>query len=177
MTWRIGTLGFGLLAAAGFAVPAHAAAEPLGEDRAACLNGGPAIEVNLTGWKDRAGEIKLELYPGAQEDFLKDDRDLRKEGKFFRRVAVPVPPSGPVSLCIKAPHPGRFGLFVTHNRDGRNAFSIWQDGAGIASNRKIGRGKPRLEASTVEVPAGVAVLNIQLQYLRGLAFGPIRGKE
>ncbi|MBB4154985.1 uncharacterized protein (DUF2141 family) [Sphingomonas jinjuensis] len=156
------------------AAPAAARAEVLGSDAAACAARQPSIEVELEGFKDRKGEVKLELYPATAEDFLKDDRDLIKEGKLFRRVHVPTPPSGPVSMCIRVPGPGRYALLATHNRDGKNKFSIWQDGAGLSSNAKLGASKPKVTAAIVEVGNGVTRVPIRLQYLRGLGgFGPI----
>ena len=151
-----------------------ATAQLLGEDAAACANGGPAIRVDVVGLKDRKGELKLELYPANATDFLRDDRDLVREGKLFRRVRVPTPPSGGVAMCIRVPRPGRYALLFTHNRDGQNKFSFWSDGAGFASNQKLGRSRPKLAQAIVDVPAGVATITIRAQYLRGLSgFGPV----
>jgi uncharacterized protein (DUF2141 family) len=154
--------------------PAVAQAGVLGSDSAACMSGGgPAIRVNVDGLKDRAGELKLELYPANDADFLKDDRDLIKEGKFFRRVRVPTPATGPIALCIKAPMPGRYALLFTHNRDGKNKFNFWSDGAGFPSNERLGRSRPKLEMATINVPEGVVTTDIHAQYLRGLGgFAP-----
>ncbi|HTG39556.1 DUF2141 domain-containing protein [Sphingomonas sp.] len=164
--------------AAVMTTPATAQADVLGTDRTACIGGGggPAIRVNVMGLKDREGRLKLELYPANDEDFLKDDRDLLKEGKFFRRVWAETPSDGQVSLCIKAPRAGRYALLFTHDRDGRNKFDFWKDGAGFPSNRKLGRSRPKLEQAVIEVGNGVTVTNIRAQYLRGLGgFGPIKG--
>ena len=110
------TRGLGmLLALVGAAAALPAQGETLG-DSAACRNGGPAIRVEIIGLKDRSGGLKLELYPATEADFLKDDRDLIKQGKFFRRIRVPTPADGPVSLCIGVPQPGRYALLVTHDR-------------------------------------------------------------
>lgn len=157
------------------ASPRAAAADVMG-DSAACLSSdGPAIRANISGLKDRKGELKLELYPANQEDFLKDDRDLVKEGKVFRRVRVPTPQTGRVSLCIKVPHPGRYALLFTHNRDGKNKFDFWSDGAGFPSNRNLGRSKPKLAQAIIDVPGGVTTANITAQYLRGFSgFGPVK---
>lgn len=156
------------------ASPASADAGVLGSDAAACTSGqGPAILASIVGLKDRKGELKLELYPANQQDFLRDDRDLIREGKLFRRVRVPTPAAGGVQLCMRVPRPGRYALLFTHNRDGKNKFSIWADGAGFASNLRLGRSRPRLEQAIVEVPAGVASVTIRAQYLRGLSgFAP-----
>ena len=153
----------------------QAQAGVLGSDSAACTGGaGPAIRANVSGRKDRSGELKLELYPASEADFLKDDRDLIKEGKFFRRIRVPTPQSGAIALCIKAPTPGRYALLFTHNRDGKNKCDFWVDGAGFPSNVKLGRTRPKLGMAVINVGPGVTVTDIRAQYLRGLGgFGPM----
>jgi len=148
---------------------APASAQILGSDAEACSPGrGSAIQANITGLKDRTGELKLELYPANEEDFLKDDRDLLRENKLFRRVRVPTPPSGSIAMCMRVPRPGRYALLFTHNRDGKNKFSIWSDGAGFASNRRLGRSRPKVDEAIVDVGGGVAVVTIRAQYLRGV---------
>ena len=171
--------GIALCGAVVAPLTSEAKAGVLGADSAACTSGtGPAIRVNISGLKDRVGELKLELYPATQADFLKDDRDLVKEGKFFRRVRVATPQAGAVTMCIKAPTPGRYALLFTHNRDGRNKFDFWNDGAGFPSNVKLGRTRPKLNMATINVGPGVTTTNIQAQYLRGLGgFGPIKPKS
>ena len=156
----------------------EAQAGVLGPDSSACTSGhGPAIRVIVSGLKDRIGELKLELYPATEADFLKDDRDLVKEGKFFRSVRVPTPQTGAVVMCIKAPTPGRYALLFTHNRDGKNKFDFWSDGAGFPSNVKLGRTRPKLNMATINVGPGVTNTDIRAQYLRGLGgFGPMKPK-
>jgi len=149
----------------------------LGSDGAACNAGqGPAIQANIIGLKDRTGELKLELYPDNEQDFLKDDRDLLKEGKLFRRVRAPTPATGPTVMCMRVPRPGRYALLFTHNRDGKNKFSFWTDGAGFPSNIKLGRSRPKVTQAEISVGEGVTVTTIRAQYLRGLSgFGPVAG--
>lgn len=157
----------------GWTGAAHATV--LGADAAACASGdGPAILANISGLKDRIGDVRLELYPPDEDDFLKDDHKLIREGKTFRRVVVPTPKSGPVALCIRAPRPGRYALLFTHNRDNKNKFSFWSDGAGFPSNQRLGRSRPHLDQALITVGQGVTVTNIRAQYLRGLGgFGPL----
>lgn len=166
-----------MLAAAALAVlpPQAASAAIIGSDAAACESGRESsILVNVVGLKDRKGEMKLELYPANEDDFLKDDRDLIKEGKFFRRVRTPTPQIGAVEMCIRAPSAGRYALLVTHNRDGKNKFSFWSDGAGFASNQKLGRSRPKVNQAIVDVRSGVTPVTVRMQYLRGLGgFGPM----
>lgn len=166
---------FALLSVAFVAALAATPAEPrgratIGSDAAACDAGtGPAIHVIVAGLKDRKGRLKLELYPANAQDFLRDDRELLKEGKAFRRVWADMPPTGAVEMCIQAPAPGNYGLFFTHDRDGKNKFNFWTDGGGITSNTRIGASKPKVAASTVEVGTGVTTITIRAQYLRGLS--------
>ena len=165
-----------LLSLAALLAPQTVAAQVLGADAAACEpGGGPAIRVDVSGFKDRTGSLKLELYPATDADFLKDDRDLQAEGKLFRRVRAEFPPSGPVSLCIRVPRPGTYALLFTHDRDGRNKFNVWSDGAGVPSNTRLGRSRPKVEGATISVGSGVTVASIRVQYLRGFppAFGPV----
>ena len=167
---------FAALAIATLTVAPAASADAgvLGSDAAACATGGPAILATVVGLKDRTGELKLELYPANETDFLRDDRDLIREGKVFRRVRAPTPAAGGVQMCMRVPHPGRYALLFTHNRDGKNKFSIWSDGAGFATNQRLGRSRPKLAQAIVDVPSGVTSVTIRAQYLHGLSgFSPM----
>lgn len=163
-----------VLLAATLPAPPALAQTVLGEDAAACNGGnGPAIRVHVTGLKDRIGRLKLELYPANEEDFLKDDTKLKNEGRFFRRIWAQTPAGGGVTLCIRAPRPGRYALLFTHDRDGKNKFNFWRDGVGFPSNRKLGRSRPKWDEATINVGGGVSRVTIHTQYLRGLSgFAP-----
>lgn len=170
------TVRYAVPALLALTIPAAPAfAQPvLGEDATACNGGaGSAIRVQVAGLKDRIGRLKLELYPANEDDFLKDDRDLKRENKFFRRIWADTPASGTVALCIKAPRPGQYALLFTHDRDGKNKFNFWRDGAGFPSNRKLGRSRPKLEEAKINVGGGVTRVTIRAQYLRGFSgFAP-----
>lgn len=172
---RVAAATFAALAVLAGAPAAAQQAAAIGSDADACAaNRGPAIRVNVVGLKDRIGRLKLELYPATEEDFLKDDRDLVKEGKFFRRIWAATPARGDVALCIRAPAPGRYALLFTHDRDDKNKFNFWKDGAGFPSNAKLGRSRPQLSQALVTVGSGVTTVSVRAQYLRGLSgFGPV----
>lgn len=140
-----------------------------------CASGaGPRVTVNVLGLKDRSGRLKLELYPATETDFLKDDRDLRREGKPFRRIWAQTPASGAVSLCIRAPSEGRWALLFTHDRDGKNKFNFWQDGAGFPSNARLGRSRPKVRQALINVAPNGGQITVRAQYLKGLGgFGPL----
>lgn len=153
------------------AAPAHAQDAFDGS----CASGpGPRLYVNVNGLKDREGRMKLEIYPANEDDFLKDDRDLKREGKPFRRVWASTPQTGAVRLCIRVPGPGVWALLFTHDRDGKNKFNFWQDGAGFPSNQRLGRSRPKVGQARVNIGANGGQVNVTAQYLRGLGgFGPL----
>lgn len=173
---RAAPLSLALIAAVAWPSAASAQAA-IGEDAAACAAGNvPALRVNVQGIKDRTGRLKLELYPATEGDYLRDDHVLVKEGKLFHRSFAQTPKSGAIVLCIKTPRPGRYALFLTHDRDGANKFNIWKDGAGVPSNRKLGRSKPKLADGIVTVGATATTITIKMQYVRGLSgFSPSGG--
>ena len=155
---------------------APAGAQILIDADAACNGSSPSVRVTVTGLKDRAGRFKLELYPGNEDDFLKDDTKLKNEGKFFARIWSKPAQNGAVTLCIRAPRPGRYALLFTHDRDGKNKFNFWKDGAGFPSNRKLGRSRPQLSEALIAVGPNGANVTIRAQYLRGLSgFAPHEG--
>jgi uncharacterized protein (DUF2141 family) len=162
---------FYLTVAALAVLASSAAAQAMGGDAAACAAGAPSIRVDVTGLKDRTGRLKVELYPANEADFLRDDRELVAAGKTFRRVWAQVPASGPVALCIRVPHPGAYAVFFTHDRDGKNKFNFWSDGAGTPGNHRLGRARPRLADAVVTVGARTATVAIRTQYLRGFPPG------
>jgi uncharacterized protein (DUF2141 family) len=156
------------------AMPAHA--QTIGGDAGACsVGGGPAILANLGGLKDRKGMLKLELYPANDADFLADDTKLIAAGKVFRRIRFQIPASGPIEICMRVPRPGRYALLAVHDRDGKNKFNFFSDGAGFPSDARLGMSRPKLAQALIDVGPGVVSTAIRLQYLRGISgFGPLK---
>lgn len=135
---------------------------------------GPAYLVDVKGLKDRKGRLKLELYPASDNDFLADDNLLVSAGKSFRRIEVPVPPAGPVQLCIRAPAPGTYALSLLHDRNADRRFALSVDGIGFAGNPKLGWSKPHAAAASAPVGSGPTHITIVVNYRRGLfSFSPL----
>lgn len=150
----------------------------LGKAEGLCRPGeaGPSLIVEVIGLKDRRGWLKLELYPANDEDFLADDNVLLNAGKTFRRVETPVPRSGPVELCIRAPSSGAFAISLLHDRDGNRKFGLSVDGIAFGGNPKLGWSKPRAASASVRIGDGPTRTRLILNYRKGLAsFGPIGG--
>ncbi|MFM7029329.1 MAG: DUF2141 domain-containing protein [Chakrabartia sp.] len=163
-----------------FAMAAQAAlvSNPsLGIAEGRCRDGeaGPAFIVSVLGLKDRAGTVKLELYPSNDADFLEDDNILLNAGKAFRRVVVDVPASGTPKLCIRAPAPGAYSLVLLHDRDSNRKFNLTSDGIGFPGNPTLHWSKPKAAATRAVAGAGLTPVAITLQYRTGLfSFGPLR---
>jgi uncharacterized protein (DUF2141 family) len=98
----------------------------------------------VIGLKDRTGQLKLEVYPATESDFLADDNVLVMAGKTFRRVEVPVPADPVPRLCIRIPGPGTYAVSLLHDRDNNHRFNWQRDGIGFSRNPKIGWSKPRV---------------------------------
>lgn len=135
---------------------------------------GPSFLVSIEGLKDRRGLLKLEVYPDDDDDFLADDNKLIAAGKVFRRVEAPVPAGGPVQLCIRVPHAGRYAVSVLHDRDSNHKFGLSSDGIGFAGNPKLGWSKPPADAASANARNGPTPIAIVMNYRHGLlSFGPI----
>ena len=168
------TLVLPLLLAAG---PALKSTPELGKAEGRCRAGepGPALLVEAAGMKDRTGNMKLEIYPGNDQDFLADDNVLVAAGKTFRRVEVPVPQAGPVVLCVRIPGPGTYAVSVLHDRNMDRRFQWKIDGIGFSSNPKLGWGKPSVKNSRVVVNSGgVSKISVVMNYRNGLGVAPLK---
>jgi uncharacterized protein (DUF2141 family) len=149
----------------------------LGKAEGQCRPGesGPSFLVDVVGLKDRQGNLKLELYPANDDDFLEDDNVLVNAGKVFRRVEVPVPRIGPVELCIRTPGPGLYALSLLHDRDANRKFGLSIDGIGFAGNPRLGLFKPKAAAASASAGTGPTRITIMLNYRRGLfSLGPLK---
>lgn len=144
------------------------------EGRCRANEQGAALIVDPVGLKDRKGNLKLEVYPANDHDFLQDDNVLVSEGKTFRRVEVPVPAADPVELCVRLPGPGRYSVMLLHDRDRNRKFGWSEDGVGFAGNPRLSWGKPKAAHAEVVAGPGLTRLSIVLNYRRGLGMGPLK---
>lgn len=148
----------------------------LGKAEGQCRPGeaGPAVIITVVGLKDRKGNLRAELYPDNDKDFLEDDNILINAGKTFRRVEMPVPAAGAVQLCIRTPGPGSYTLSLLHDRDMNRKFGLSSDGVGFPGNPRLGLSKPKASAVHFAAGSGLTDISIRLNYRRGLfSFGPL----
>ena len=167
------TLTAGLLLAAG---PALKSSPDLGKAEGRCRPGesGPALLVEATGMKDHSGQMKLEVYPGNEQDFLADDNVLVAAGKTFRRVEVATPQAGAVVLRVRLPGPGLYAVSVLHDRNMDRRFQWKVDGIGFSGNPHLGWSKPKVNSARVAVNGnGVSKISVVMNYKNGLGVAPL----
>lgn len=147
----------------------------LGKAEGRCLpaESGPSFLVDVEGLRDREGELKLEVYPANDRDFLEDDNILVSQGKTFRRVEVAVPATGTPRLCVRLPGPGTYAVSLLHDRNRNRKFEWRSDGIGFAGNPKLGWSKPRARKASVVAGDGATAITIVLNYQRGFGMAPI----
>ena len=165
-----------LLLAAG---PALKSSPDLGKAEGRCRpgEGGPALLVEAVGMKDRSGQMKLEVYPANDQDFLADDNVLVAAGKTFRRVEIATPQSGNVVLCVRIPGPGTYAVSLLHDRNSDRRFGWKVDGIGFSANPRLGWSKPKAHASRVIVNGGgVSRISVVMNYKSGLGVAPLKQK-
>jgi len=158
------------IGALAFVVPATATGAALGPDAASCRAGAnePAVLVNVSGFKARSGNVRVQLYGDNPADFL-------AKGKWVRRVDLPVTASGPMKVCVALPKTGNYAVAVRHDIDG-NGKSGMSDGGGFSRNPDISllKLKPKFQQAVISVDRGVTPVDVVLNYKQGLSVGPIK---
>lgn len=153
----------------------HAADDILGPEAKACSHtaNGPAVLVRVHGFKDRSGNVRVELYPATKEDFLASRRKLEAEGKVFKRFDVPTPADGDARLCVELPDYGSYALSILHDRNASGKLDPFSDGFGFPNNPKLGMSKPDVEKATFTA-FGKLNLDIVLNYWSGFSAKPLK---
>lgn len=167
-SWKPGVVMGAALAAVLLAAPATAQAPVLGPDAAACRPGagGPATLVRVYGFKDRIGNLRLQLYGDRADEFL-------EKGKKLKRIEIPVPPSGDMNVCVALPHAGQFAIVALHDRNANSKVNISSDGVGFSRNPKLGLAKPDYQKVVFTANGGVQSMDIVMNYMKGLSVRPV----
>src|SRR5829696_5186281 len=83
----------GAIAAIVLAAQASPAQAVLGPDAAACRGNGPALLVNVDGFKARTGNIRVNVYGSDASRFL-------ERGQYIRRIDLRVTRAGTMPICV-----------------------------------------------------------------------------
>ena len=128
---------------------------------------GTAARVHVSGFKDRVGNLRVQVYGNDPADFL-------ESGKKIVRVEGQVSPAGMMDVCVPLPGPGTYALVVLHDRDGNGKLSVWNDGVGFSRNPRLGLSKPDFDKVKVTLPAGTTNVDVVLNYRQGLTVRPLK---
>lgn len=174
MRWFLLALVTWGLADAGHAQEAPPAS--LSTHEAHCPEGytGPSVLVRVSGFKDRTGQLRVELYPDTPEDFLSPGRALRAAGKVFQRIDIPTPSQGDGEVCIVVPHAGGYAAAILHDRNSDGKLNPFSDGYGFPNNPSLGYSKPEVKEAAFVVGEGRATVDVVLNYWSGLSARPLR---
>jgi uncharacterized protein (DUF2141 family) len=163
--WRVSASVAALAAVAAASTPAGA---QLGPDAAACRGAGPALLVNVGGFKARTGNLRVNVYGSDPALFL-------AKGRYVRKLDLRVTRAGNMAVCVRLPSPGRYAVAVRHDVDGDG--NDWGDGGGFSRNPRLSLTnlRPRYANVAFHVGAGVHPVNVILNYRFGLTIRPVRG--
>jgi uncharacterized protein (DUF2141 family) len=149
--------------------PAWAA--PLGPDAQYCRSGsGPALLVNVHGFRRQAGTIRVQLHGSNASTWL-------ERGGWARRIELPVTaPTMPV--CIRLPSPGRYAVAVRHDEDGDGRMTR-RDGGGYSRNPRLSIAslRPAYDAAAFSAGPGQTRIDIVMQYLTGVSVRPVGSSQ
>ena len=158
----------GAIAAVILAAQASPAQAVLGPDAAACRGNGPALLVNVDGFKARTGNIRVNVYGGDASRFL-------ARGQYIRQINLRVTRAGAMPICVSLPSAGRYAVAVRHDVDSDGID--WGDGGGFSRNPRLSLTnlRPSYQNVAFNVARGVQPVSVVLNYRYGLSVRPARG--
>lgn len=125
------------------------------------------LEVEVKGFKDRTGNIAVEIHPDQQGDFM---------SVLVSRERLKTPEEDP-TVCVVLPGPGSYILVVLHDRNEDQKLSILSDGFGFSRNPTIGLGLPKRDEIYFDATPGQNRQTVILNYVQGLTARPIDQKH
>ncbi|WOE75706.1 DUF2141 domain-containing protein [Alterisphingorhabdus coralli] len=128
---------------------------------------GPAVLVEVVGFKNANGRIRVQSYSATKAKWL-------KKGQWINRIDTRVAlRSGKMRFCVPVPANGNYGIAVRHDTDG-NGKSGWSDGGGFSRNPDISLTnlKPSVKKTSISVNGGVRRITVVLNYRQGLSIEP-----
>lgn len=144
--------------------------EKISNDMSKCAANaaGPAVHVQVSGFKEAKGRIRVQAYPSVQGKWL-------EKGAWINRIDASVAPKGgTMDFCVPLPKAGSYGIAVRHDVNG-DGSSSWSDGGGFSGNPKISllNLKPSASKTALAVGNGVTRISVVLNYRQGTLIKPI----
>ena len=155
--------------ALGPAVPASATA--IGPHAARCESGQASVIVNVTGFRVRTGNVRVQLYASNPRTYL-------ERRQWLVRVDLPVTRAGDMPVCLPVTATGRYLVSVRHDVNG-NGDSDRSDGGGFSGNPDVSvldmilRRKPNINRISFSVDNAPVRVNVVLNYVNGTRFEPV----
>lgn len=172
---KIASKSLAILAAGGIAVAASSPAasaqrQEISNDMRHCAAGapGPAVQVEVSGFKAATGRVRVQAYPATKASWL-------EKGAWINRIDTAVAPrGGKMTFCVPLPDSGAFGIAVRHDVDG-SGKSGWNDGGGFSNNPSLSllSLKPSASKTAIRVGSGVTRISVVLNYRQGMTIKPI----
>lgn len=157
-------------AAGALVAPVAAQGATLGPSAALCNNNDTAVLVDVRGFKQRSGTLRVQIY-AATSTYL-------EKRKWLERVDVPVTRSGNMQVCVPVKSQGNYVISVRHDLNA-NGKSDRSDGAGLSGNPDmkvtdfIFKRKPKLAEVSFAVGGATKRVPVVLNYVSGLSFSPV----
>ncbi len=151
-----------------------ASVHPIGPDAAKCAAGSshPALLVDVTGFKNRAGTVRVRVFGGTPSRYFDKKTALL-------RTEIAVPRDGSVAVCMPVAQPGVYAVDVRHDYNA-NGKTDRNDGGGASGNPHVTlfdmlfSRKPDPKTVQVRVGTGTTIVPVTLTYLQGGSIKPIR---
>ena len=133
----------------------------MAENTKLCTREPNPIVVTVHGVRSDKGTLKAKLYGDNPDDFL-------RKGKKIDSHRVPAIKNTTV-LCLYAPQPGIYAIFVHHDENGNKKLDLnWvgmpSEGFGFSNNPSIFLASPDPEDATFPVENGRTKIDIDLRY-------------
>lgn len=173
--FKIAAKSLAIVAAGGIALAASvpvasAQRQEISNDMRKCAAGatGPAVHVEVSGFKAATGRVRVQAYPSTKTSWL-------EKGAWINRIDTPVAPrGGKMAFCVPLPEAGTYGIAVRHDVDG-SGKSGWNDGGGFSNNPSLSllSLKPSAGKAAIRVGSGVTRIQVVLNYRQGMSIKPI----
>jgi len=141
--------------------PAFASGREIPNDLRACRSGkGPAVLVNVTGFKAATGKVRVQSYRGTKDEWL-------QKGAWLNRIEVPVTGSN-MTFCLPVSEAGEYAIAVRHDLNGNGKTDLTSDGGGMSNNPSISifnLGKPSYKKTKFAIGNEVKSINITMKYM------------
>ena len=118
---------------------------------------GQTALVRVRNIRSTEGNVRVEIYPNDEDDFLDGDKRLN-------RIDVPSA-DYERDVCLILPGVKKYALVVIHDRNANDKADFFTEGFGFSNNIKLKLAKPKLEDVVFQAKEGLNQMQIDLSYM------------